>query len=151
DAREPKLRLHMAGFFARGREVDFDYAAEQVEQVAAELLAKFGPGQTPTRADFRSAGFTLEKAHEAWTDSFYIVDLDGDGSNDILFATQDYSEPSACCLFRHTAEGWKKHRLIAGAEIMGVWIFDVQKGGPKVIEVASLADSDYDPNMLVDV
>jgi hypothetical protein len=57
---------------------------------------------------------------------------------------------SVCSLFRHTAEGWKTYRLVLGPRVQGVWVTDATPSGLKVIELASLADADYRPNLLLD-
>lgn len=150
-AHESNLRLQLASAVAGSREADYSFVAEQVELAASDVLSYLPPHAAASRKDFEQAGFAFEQGYRGWTDPFLLTDVDGDGSQDVLFVYPGTDQPGACCLFRHTPQGWVSHRLAVGEPILGLWTFDIAKGGPKAILLAGLADSEYDPNLFVDV
>jgi tetratricopeptide (TPR) repeat protein len=146
-----RVRLELAQALARERDPDFTRVADEIERAAARLLRRVGRERPPTRHDFEHEGFRLGWNYPDWPAPFLTTDVDGDGREDLLFAVPGNAESSVCFLFRHTRQGWVSHRLGLGVRVMGLWAFDLSRRGPRIIALASLTGSEYEPTLLLDL
>jgi tetratricopeptide (TPR) repeat protein len=148
----PRVRLLLAQFLVSQPDANYDASAREIEQAAMLVLSHLPPGKVPRQRDFEKEGFRFVRFWgQGWPAPFLTTDIDGDGVKDVLFACPGNIEPSVCCLFRSAPQGWVRYRLGCGAPIIGLWVFDVTPRGPKAVVLASLADSEYRPNLLFDV
>jgi hypothetical protein len=150
---EPRVRLELAqALLARQHDADFSQVADELERAAIRLLARLGPTHQPTRRDFEQEGFHLGGGYRPeWPPPFLTTDVDRDGRSDLLVAPPGDWQPSVCFLFCHTGRGWVSYRLGLGVPVIGVWAFDISRRGPRTIAIASLPDSEYAPNLFLDL
>jgi tetratricopeptide (TPR) repeat protein len=160
-SQDPELRLNLLAAIADQPDADFASVADDFERAALGILTIDGPkrlahlmvrgfARVMVGGYARATGYvTYQRQHyDRWLDApMVLADIDGDGRSDALC---DFS-PGACCLFRHTQQGWVAHRLTTSGEIRGMWVFDITPHGPRVIELATQTRSEYDPTFLVDV
>src|SRR5205807_3417517 len=149
---EPRLRLLLAGAVASQPEGDGRFVADEAEQVAAWVLHQHQLADASLARIFTQMGLRHpESQNPGWPEPFLMTDVDGDGRPDVVFAFPGGMTRSVCCLFRSTPRGWARYRLGTGVPVIGLWSFNITRKGPRAVVMASLADSEYAPNLWLDV
>jgi tetratricopeptide (TPR) repeat protein len=159
DSDDPELRLAIATAAADQLDPNTELVAGEIERVASDILAASNPQRIADLKAFAPAGYEMNEIadfagqnfHE-WATSMILADIDGDGTPDLLLRfPARYSSSNCSLLFRHTSHGWVCHRLTMGANVYGMWVFDITPHGPRAIETQCLIGSEYDPIFLVNV
>ncbi len=153
------LRLAIANTIAAQPSPDWAFVADTVENVALQVVNS--EKGDPIVADFNAAKFNYNvngakypawnmQNGSGWPSAFAVTDVDCDGSKDVVLAAPA-GRPGVALLMRHTKQGWVSNRLAVGLPVKSIWTFPISPGGPVAIVLASLADGEYDPNLLIDV
>jgi len=159
DADDAGVRMTVAMADAASANPDWKFVADTVENAALRVVN--GTKGDPSLARFTSANFAYETSEEPsvrgvgrhgseWPLPYVLTDVDGDGTKDVVLTTPTES-PGVCLLLRHTRSGWVSNRLAVGLPVKSIWTFPISHKGPVAIVLASLAGSEYDPNLLFDV
>lgn len=150
DAHATDLRVKLALRMAATPGADLGAADAELDKAARSVLDFLPPVLDPNRKQLEDAGFEFLAGRYGWPIPFVVTDIDGDGLNDLIFATPGGAN-SYCYLFRRTATGWERHLFGVGLNVIGVQVFDISKRGPKAVVVSSMLSQEYNPNVQVDV